>query len=407
VLTLGVLLGGGAALRAGQVEVSNIEAVERALRGATPGTRILLAGGEYKGGLSASGVRGKPGAMIEVIAKDPRDPPIFRGGRMGFQMTNSSYVLIDGLVVERADLNNLQFWNSHHLVVSNVLSRDIKGRGNCDGIKLTGVTDFLLHNCAVVNWGAEGSGVDMVGCGRGLIMRSRFAYPNLKGQTANTIQPKCGTHNFGLYKCLFEDASLRAVQFGGGIGPGRINPYDYTGKLKETGYSGLDMAAMGNVIISGGAAVAYCSCTRCAFEYNTIVEPRRYILRILFEGGAEPTADNEFAHNLIVYGELISVLNVGPRTRPASFTFAGNYWYNRIEPAKSIPKLPTAEASPAGGKSPRLDRNYVPAKGGPAAAYGAHAPALAKAWAKHIVKFKWAWRQAEILERKAKRGTPH
>ena len=391
--------GGGA----GPVEVSSTGALKRALRRAKPGQRILLAGGMYKGGLWVGKVRGKAGAMIEVAAKDPANPPVFRGGTMGFEMADCSYVRLRGLVAEQAEMNNLQFWRSHHIVIQDCISRNVKGRGNCDGIKLTAVTDFLIYNCTVTKWGGEGSGIDMVGCGRGLIARSRFSYPGLKGQTANAVQPKCGAFNIGVYRCRFDDASLRAVQFGGGIGAGRINRYDYTGKLKQTGYSGIDQVAMGNVIVSGGAAVTYASAARCAFEYNTVVNPTRYVMRILFEGGAEPTADSTFARNLIVYGKLISVANVGPRTKPKSFTFADNYWFKRLEPGKSIPKLPAAEKSPAGGKDPKLDKAHKPAADGPAAKYGAHAPGMQKAWAKHTGKFKWAWEQARRIEKAAGR----
>lgn len=398
----------GGAPGAGRVEVGNTEALKQALHKATPGTRIILAGGKYKGGLWAGKVRGAPGAPIVVAAKDDRNPPIFQGGRMGFEMAQSSYVVLDGLVVEAAEVNNIQFWNSHHIIVKNCISRNIKGKGNCDGIKLTAVSDFLLYNCTVANWGAEGSAVDMVGCARGLIMKCHFEYVQVKGHTANTIQPKCGSFNIGIYRCDFVDSAFRAIQFGGGIGPGRINRYDHFGKLKETGYSGVDQVAMGNVIVKGEAAVAYCSVANCAFEYNSIFAPRKYVMRILFEGGEKPTANNTFAHNLIMYAGLESVVNVGPKTKPETFRFAENYWFNVRDPAKSIPKLPAAETRPAGGKRPVLDTHviFVQTKDSPAAAYGSHAPGLAKAWAKHTGKFKWAWEQAKRLEEKADNRPP-
>jgi len=397
-LACAALLAAAAGLSAGQVEVNSTEALKRALRQAAPGTRIVLAGGTYKGGLWAEKVNGTPGAPVVIAAKDPARPPIFRGGRMGFEMARCSYVVLDGLVAERAELNNIQFWNSHHVVLKNCRSRNVAGGGNCDGIKLTAVADFLLHGCTVEKWGAEGSAVDMVACARGLIMKCRFSYPDLKGQTANCIQPKCGAFDIGIYKCRFEDASLRAVQFGGGIGPGRVNRYDYFGKLKQTGYSGVDMAAMGNVIASGGAAVAYVSCANCTFQYNTIVNPAKYVIRILFEGGAEPTARNSFARNLIVHGKLEGVINAGSKTRPESFTFAENYWFSRLRPESSIPALPAKETRPAGGKDPRLGEDFRPAPDGPAAAYGAHAAGLEKAWSEHARRFKWAWQQAKRLQ---------
>jgi len=389
-----------ATLSAGTVEVASTEALKKALAAAASGTRILLAGGKYKGGLWAGDVHGKPGAMIEIAAKDPKDPPVFQGGRMGFEMARCSYVVLNGLVAERAELNNIQFWNSHHIVIRNCISRNIAGKGNCDGIKLTAVSDFLLDGCFVMNWGAEGSAVDMVGCRRGLITKCYFSYPDVKGQTANTIQPKCGAFNIGVYKCAFENSSFRAMQFGGGIGAGRINQYDHFGKLKATGYSGVDMVAMGNFIRGGEAAVAYCSAANCTFEYNTIIDPRKYVIRILFEGGEKPTAENTFARNLIVHGKLESVVNFGPKTKPETFRFAENFWFNRLDPASSIPKLPSPEKSPAGGIDPKLDESLSPGADSPAKNYGSNAPGLEKAWAAHTGKFKWAWEQARRLERR-------
>ena len=384
------------------IQADNTQAVQHAMRKAKPGDRVVLPGGVYKGGLFVGNVHGRPGEPITVAAKDPANPPIFRGGDYGFQLQDCSHIVLDGLVVEKARINNFQMWRCRNVVMTGCVSRDIAIQSNCDGIKLTAVKDFLIYNCTVSRWGGEGSAVDMVSCAQGLIMNCRFAYPNLKGQTANTVQPKCGTYNIGVYKCRFDDSSLRAVQFGGGIGPGRTNRYDYFGKLKETGYSGLDMAAMGNVIVSGGSAAVYASSTRCAFEYNTIVNPTRYVLRILFEGGDQPTAHNRFARNLIVYGKVIQIANVGPRTKPNTFTFADNYWFNRLDPPGSVPRLPATETSPAGGKDPKLDKDYRPDPAGPAAAYGAHAAGLDKAWARHTGKFAWAWRQAGQIARRGR-----
>jgi hypothetical protein len=121
-------------------------------------------------------------------------------------------------------------------------------------------------------------------------------------------------------------------------------------------------------------------------------------MRVLFEGGAEPTARNSFAHNLIVYGKLEAPANVGPNTRPETFTFARNYWFNRLDPTRSIPRLPAAEKGPAGGADPKLDKDFRPEPGGRAAGYGAHAAGLEKAWARHTGKFTWPWQQARKLQ---------
>ena len=51
-----------------------------------------------------------------------------------------------------------------NITLRNLTVRDIVSAGNHDGIKLSGVNDFLIENVEVLNWGTGGSAVDMVGC---------------------------------------------------------------------------------------------------------------------------------------------------------------------------------------------------------------------------------------------------
>src|SRR4029078_4044495 len=78
-----------------------------------------------------------------------------------------------------------------NITLRNITVRDIVTAGNHDGIKLSGVNDFLIEHVRVLNGGTGGSAVDMVGCHRGLIQNSSFTHTN----TANggtTLQPKGG-----------------------------------------------------------------------------------------------------------------------------------------------------------------------------------------------------------------------
>ena len=376
-----------------EVEVRTVESLRAAARAAAPGDRIRVAPGTYAGGCYIESVHGTAAAPVRIEARDPANPPVFQGGDVPFHLNACSHLVVDGLVATGGVENNVQVDFSHHLVLRRVASRAVAGRGNCDGIKMPGVTDFLFHDCAVETWGAEGSAIDMVGCARGLLMKCRFAYPGLKGQTANALQPKGGTVGLGVFRCRFDDASHRALQFGGSTGEAFFHQ-----KNRDAGYEGMDMVAMGNVITGGGAAAAFVSCTRCDVEYNTIVRPRQFVLRILREGGMKPTAGNAFARNLVVYGRLAEIANVGGDVDARSLRFAENYWFNDADPARSVPALPAPEVSPAGGADPRLDAELRPAPDGPAAAYGAHAAGLDGAWERQTGRFAWAWEQAQRIE---------
>src|SRR4051794_28289607 len=70
----------GSAARAADVRVRDAAGLAAALKQAAPGTRVLLAPGDYAGGLLFSGMAGAPGRPIVIGAEDPRNPPRFRGG---------------------------------------------------------------------------------------------------------------------------------------------------------------------------------------------------------------------------------------------------------------------------------------------------------------------------------------
>ncbi len=383
------LLAAAADLIAGPIEVAGTAALKEAARSARPGARILLAGGTYQGDCKLTGVKGGPEALIGIVARDPAHPPVFEGGEVAFQLIDCAYLLVEGIVARGASVNNIQVGDgSHHVILKDCTSRDIGGEGNCDGIKAPGLTDFLFYNCTVANWGGEGSAIDMVGCTRGLIYRSLFTYRNLKGQTANAVQAKGGTHNLGIYRCKFLDASHRAIQFGGSTG----RQYFFQGNY-DSGYEGLDMVALGNLITGGGCAVAFVSCTRCSADYNTILNPQEYVVRILHEGAHHGPAGNSFSRNFITYGRLKNILNQGGPADLDTFTLAGNCWVNTRDPMHSIPKLPVKQVGPMDAY--RLER---------ADGYERVIRQAGEEWRKHVDRFPWAWQQAKRLDREAQGG---
>ncbi|KPK85066.1 MAG: hypothetical protein AMJ81_04290 [Phycisphaerae bacterium SM23_33] len=389
-----MLLLAGAGLGA-VVEVGDTPALRDALNSASPGDRIVMRPGSYEH-LYVSEVHGTAEALIEVVAKDPAHPPVFSGSQ-GFQLYQSSYVLVDGIVVSGCTDEGVHFGFSDHIVLRNVVSTDMPGAVNADTFKMDGCNDLLFHNCAAANW-SGGSGFDFVGCRDVLITRTTLTYP---GGGSNGIQPKGGSFNMAFYKNRLNDAGSRAQQFGGSTG----DQYYHQGN-RELGWEAYDQVAMGNVITQSDSAVAYVSCTDCNFAYNTVVDPRDYILRILKEGGDHPTAEDTFARNLIVYGPLNGIVNVGSNTLPATFTYAENYWYKWSNPAQSIPTLPAPEINPAGGTDPQLDADYRPLYDG-AKDYGAHAPAMEAAFEDYVSWFQWAWDWAQVFEPKAAPGGPY
>jgi len=356
-----------------------------------------VAPGYYGSRLWVQNVHGSPDAMIEVVALNPNDRPVFEAHESAcFTLYDCSYILVDGIIAQGAgtptsDGNNIEFPYGSHMILKNSLSRDVVHTGNSDGVKFAHSDNILMYNCTVTEWGEGGSGVDGMISNSELFMRNTFTFPSLPTYAgANGIMPKGAAYHIGMYKNHFIDGSSRSVCFGGSGG--------------ATGPEVYDSVAMGNVIEAGEAAVAYVSCRNCEFAYNTIVNPENYVMRILKEG-VVGASDNIFRRNLIQYGNVV-VQNIGPGNDAASFTYAEDYWYKYTNPAGSIPTLAAPETDPAGGTDPQLDGEQRPLYG-PAKAYGAHAPAMEAEFAQYQSWFQWAWDKAMEYEPRAEPGGPY
>src|SRR5262245_17348558 len=56
------------------------------------GATLLLAPGQYAGGLAISNLRGEEGKPITIAAQDPKRPPVISGRAVGFHLSNPSHV---------------------------------------------------------------------------------------------------------------------------------------------------------------------------------------------------------------------------------------------------------------------------------------------------------------------------
>ncbi len=109
------------------------------------------------------------------------------------------------------------------------------------------------------------------------------------------------------------------------------------------------------------AAIAFVGCVECSAYNNTIVDPEKWVLRILQEtttGGGYtflPAQNGTFANNLVTFDSsaLSTFANVGPNTQADSFHFQNNLWYAHDDPGSSAPSgLPAAESGAVVGQDP-------------------------------------------------------
>ncbi|MFM7130504.1 MAG: right-handed parallel beta-helix repeat-containing protein, partial [bacterium] len=228
-----------AAIFAQNVRVADSNQLRQALRKAGPGTTILVEKGEYQGGVFAESLRGTAGKPITIRATDAANRPVFRGGNSGWQLSGVSYLTVNGIIIEAARGNGLNIddgggkgQGSDHITLRNIEVRDIGTMGgNLDGIKLSGIDDFQIERCRVVNWGSSGSGIDMVGCHRGEIRECFFKATEQNQGTG--VQAKGGSANVAVRGCRFENAGSRAVNIGGSTGLPYFRPANAPYEAKD------------------------------------------------------------------------------------------------------------------------------------------------------------------------------
>jgi hypothetical protein len=142
------------------------------------------------------------------------------------------------------------------------------------------------------------------------------------------------------------------VNLGGSTGLAYFRP-------RNVQYEAKDLVVEGCRFIGGDAAVCFVGVDGAVARYNTIYAPRRWAVRILQENQADSFAscrNGRFENNVIVYdGQTIrAAVNVGGATQPETFTFTGNVWYARDNPARSKPTLPVPERDGVYGIDPGL-----------------------------------------------------
>lgn len=348
-----------------EIPAANSSQFAAALAAAQPGDTIVVAPGIYSGGHSRSGLTG-----VTIRGADPENRPIFRGGNSAMQLSDVTDVVLQDLIFEHQTGNGLNIDDggsfstpSTNLTLRNLTVRDMAASGNNDGIKLSGVTGFLIDKVEVINWAAGGSAIDPVGCHHGLIQNSLFRHD---AGASSGIRPKGGSKDIVIRANRFEmgpGEGGRAIQAGGSTGTQFFRFID-----GDSGYEAAEIVAEGNVVVGSYSPFAYVNIEGGVFHHNYVHGPGRWVVRILNENSGNSMVDTKngvFSDNIVVFnGESPSwgtAVNVGDETEPGTFTFSGNHWYNEAEPGASTPNLPVAETGGTYGAEPEasLDEPIV------------------------------------------------
>ncbi len=368
---LASLVFGLSVISAADVTVDNAAELRKAVAAATPGTRILLAEGSYGGGFHFANLRGEPGRPIIIASANPDKRAVFRDAKMGLHLANPAHVELHDLEFTVLSANGLNIDDggvrdkegAHHVVLRRLHVRDVGGGGNEDGIKLSGLYDFKVENCTIERWGGAGSGIDMVGCHRGLISGNLLRHTT--PPAANGVQCKGGTSAIAIRGNRFEAAGGRGVNIGGSTGLAFFRP---PLAHEPPHVEARDIRVEGNTFVGGLAAMAFVGVDGAVVRFNTIEQPGRWVLRILQENKAAgfiACRNGEFTDNVIVFDSARWAeggVNVGAGTSPETFTFARNWWYCADRPQRSEPKLPTKETGGTYGRPPALAKDIAGAE---------------------------------------------
>ncbi len=329
-------------LGAAEVLVHNSSELRAALPELTPGMTIVLVPGAYQGNIYVQGAAGTEQAPITITGADPNRPPVFSEGGQAIHLADCSHLILRNLKVTGFPGNGINIDDggsfetpAHHITLENVTILQTGPEGNHDALKMSGVDHFRIRHCHFEGWG--GSGIDMVGCHRGVIEDCTFVGREGFSQS-NAVQLKGGTENVLVQTCLFKNAGERCINLGGSTGLQFFRP-----KVGDCEAKNITIA--GNRFVGGSAPLAWVTADGGYVHHNTIVCPQNWILRILQETKDprfRPCHDGVFENNLVIYNSTVrDFINVGPGTASETFTFSHNAWYNLDGSRK--PTLPAAE----------------------------------------------------------------
>lgn len=333
--------------------------LEAAARRATPGTRILLAAGTYTETSYVENLIGEPARPIAIVADG--DVTIDAGGQgEALHFSAIQYVVIEGITIRNATGNGINIDNGTSItafvVLRDLVVSGVGTGGNSDCVKLSGIDDFWVLGGDLSGCNA-GDAIDMVGCHDGVIRGV-----HIHDTPGGGIQAKGGSSGTIIHGNRFTDVAGRSVNAGGSTGDPYFRPIDAP-------YEAQSLYIFANVLERSGAdfgaPIAYVGCDGCVFANNTIIEPLRWVARILqerTEARFVPCRNGVFANNIVVFdvADIAAFVNVGGGTAPETFMFDHNLWFARDDPSFAGPDIP-APIPPETGSIIQMDPAFATA----------------------------------------------
>jgi hypothetical protein len=340
-----------------------LASITAAAKIATPGTAIRVQPGTYPGGITLKELTGSATAPIWIGGAPGAKRPVIDGGNEGIHLVKPRYVVLHDLELKGGKNNGVncddgsEYGNveaARFVLFRGLYIHDVGSSGNQDCLKLSGLRDFVVTGSTFerCGGGGSGSGVDHVGCHRGLIARNTF-----RDLSANAVQCKGGSADLEIRWNLMKDAGQRAVNMGGSTGPSYFRPPLYKAQANAEAQR---IHVIANEIVGANTPFAFVGCVDCLAAHNTIIDPEKWLLRILQETKTGngytflPASKGRVENNIFYFrrSKISTYVNIGSNTSPNTFTFNNNLWYAQDTPASSKPTLPVTESNGVVGQDP-------------------------------------------------------
>ena len=265
------------------------QTISRAARNLAPGTAVYVHAGTYGGGVFLSGLRGADTAPIWITGAPGEARPVIRGSA-GLQLTRPRYVIVQHLEVRDTDDNGINVDDGDDVGNADaarfVVFRDIdvhdtgqRPAGVADCVKLSGVNDVTVIDSQFARCGA-GPASGSVGIGGVGVRRATIAFNRFRSTGFAGVQVKGGSADVEIRANLFEDAGSRGVNMGGSTGRAFFRPPLSSSRPNA---EAARVRVVANIFVGGEAAAAFAGCMDCEFSRNTVVNPSKWLLRVLQE----------------------------------------------------------------------------------------------------------------------------
>jgi hypothetical protein len=299
---------------------------------------------------------------------------VIEGAIGGIQFSNIENVIIQKLTFQNITGNGLNIDDggtldtpSINIIIENCIWMNLNSTGNLDELKMSGVDNFVIRNCRFANGAINGSLIDMVGCHNGIIEYSKFSDGG-----SNCIQVKGGCKDITIRRNEFIRCGERGINIGGSTGMQFFRPQD-------AHYEASNVLVNSNIFWGGTTPFAFVGALNSSVINNTVINPNKWCMRILQENN-DPQLDkcsgNTVNNNIFYFADKASkpVINIGPETKPETFIFNNNLWYNYEVPTFSAVNVPVNEPGRIIQNDPLfssvIDSNLTPTKNSPAIGNG-------------------------------------